>query len=50
MTFNFKAQSFGRLWEFAVSTKPASAYPLSSIRLAQKTENQPICLQITAVW
>jgi len=32
-----------------VSTNPAPAYPPSFIRLAQKTGNQPVRLQITAV-
>jgi len=33
----------------AVSTNPASAYPPSFVRLAQKTGNHPISLQITIV-
>jgi len=33
----------------AVSTNPTSAYPPSFVRLAQKTGNHPISLEITIV-
>jgi len=36
-------------WVDEVPATHASAYPPSFVRLAQKTGNQPICLQITTV-
>jgi len=54
-TFSFKHKALD-VYESSLShcldevpANPASAYPPSFVRLAQKTGNQPICLQIITV-